>query len=244
MSRLRAIAFNLVFYLWTIVLVPPALVMALHRPSIRRMSVFWSRSCLRIARAIGGLQWRVEGRAEVPREAVIIAAKHQSAWDIFGLLSLFPEAMFVVKQELSSIPLFGWMLIRAGHIAVDRAGGPAAMRQMLTTARQRTQAGHVLIVFPQGTRTAPGARAPYLPGIAALYRGLNLAVVPVALNSGVYWPRRRLSLHPGCVRVEFLPPIPPGMDRRAFMAAMESQIEAATDRLVDQATGVQTNFHT
>ena len=242
MSALRAIAFNLVFYLWTIFLVPVALLLSVHRPSLRRMSVFWSRSCLRIASAIGGLQWQVEGRAAVPHPPFIVAAKHQSAWDIFGLLSLFPEGIFVVKQELKWIPLFGWMLMRAGHIAVDRAGGPAAMRRMLATARRRTQAGHALIVFPQGTRTAPCTRAPYLPGIAALYRGLDLAVVPVALNSGVYWPRRRLSLYPGCVQIQFLPPIPPGMDRRAFMAAIEAQIEAATDRLVDQAMADQSEM--
>ena len=234
-NALRAVVFNLVFYAWTTIMVLSALPTALHRPALRRMSSIWASSSVQIAAFVAGVKWQVAGREHVPHEPFIVAAKHQSAWDIIGLLALFPDAAFVVKRELAWIPLFGWLMTRLEHVPVDRAGGAAAMRGMLEAARARAEAGRPLIVFPQGTRTAPRAQAPYLPGVAALYRELKLPVVPVALDSGVFWPRRRLSLRPGCIQLQILPTIAPGLDRREFMATLERRIEAETDRLVDVA---------
>ena len=141
----------------------------------------------------------------------------------------------MAKQELSRIPLFGYEVRRADYLFIDRRGGAAALRRLVAEARQRAEAGYTVIVFPQGTRTLPGAHRPYQPGVAALYAGLDLPVVPVALNSGLFWPRRRPAQRSGVITVEFLAPIPPGRDRRLFMSELEDAIEAATTRLEDEA---------
>jgi 1-acyl-sn-glycerol-3-phosphate acyltransferase len=120
-------------------------------------------------------------------------------------------------------------------IAVDRGAGASALKSMVKGAQARAREGRKIVIFPQGTRTAPGDKRPYYPGVAALYSQLDLPVVPVALNSGLFWRRRAFTKLPGTIVVEYLPPIPPGMKRAAFMAELERRIEEASDRLAREA---------
>ena len=232
----RALLFNLVFYTWTLILAFIALAMALASTAlVRWMSRFWSRTSLVLLRAIVGLDYEVRGREFLPAEPFVAAVKHQSAWDILAMVHLLPSGVIVAKQELSWIPLFGYEVRRADYLFIDRGGGAAALRRLVTEARGRAESGYTVIVYPQGTRTLPGAHRPYQSGVAALYTGLDLPVVPVALNSGLFWPRRRPAQRPGVVTVEFLPPIPPGQERHLFMVTLENTIEAATTRLENEA---------
>ncbi|MGE0660890.1 MAG: lysophospholipid acyltransferase family protein [Reyranellaceae bacterium] len=198
--------------------------------------VIWSSNILFLLRAICGLGYRVTGRENLPPGACIVAPKHQSTWETMALYTLVERRVAVLKRELTWIPLFGWYLLRAGSISIDRQAGPKALRGMLRQARDRAErhAARILI-FPEGTRTAVGATAPYHPGIAALYSHLNLPVVPVALNSGVFWGRRTFIKWPGTITVEFLEPIPPGLKREQFMTLLRERLETATARLVAQA---------
>ncbi len=238
MLTARALVFNVAFYGWSLVLAIVAVPMALSSvTSVRWMSRFWSRTSLVLLRAVVGLDYEVRGRERLPAGPFIAAVKHQSAWDILGLVHLLPSGVIVAKQELSWIPLFGYEVRRADYLFIDRRGGAVALRRLVAEARQRADAGYTVIVFPQGTRTPPGTHRPYQPGVAALYAGLDLPVVPVALNSGLFWPRRRPVQRPGVITVEFLAPIPPGRDRRLFMSELEDAMEAATSRLEDEARG-------
>ena len=142
-----------------------------------------------------------------------------------------------MKQELVKVPIVGPYMRAMEMIPVDRKAGARALRQMVEDARAAASTGRAILIFPQGTRVAPGAKAPYHPGTAALYVGLGVPVIPVALNSGMYWSRNAFWKRPGKIVVEFLPPIPPGLDRKAFMARLEETLETATARLEAEARG-------
>lgn len=204
-------------------LLSPAL-FASHRAA-RRAGAVWGRVTIFLLRTLAGIRHEITG--PLPPPGSIVAAKHQSAWETFVLAALLPDPVYVVKQELLSIPGVGWYFRRAGQIAVDRQGGASALRHMVQGAQAALEKGAQIVVFPEGTRVAPGERRPYHPGIAALYRQTGAAVVPVALNSGRYWSRRGFRMRPGTIRLEFLEPIAPGMERRAFMACLEERIERA-----------------
>ena len=140
-----------------------------------------------------------------------------------------------MKEELARIPVFGAYTSKAGMIHVDREGKTAALRALAERARQEIAKDRQIVMFPEGTRRPPGAPPDYQTGIALLYKTLGVPVMPAALNSGLYWPRRKLTHHPGTIILEFLPPIPAGLDSRSFLARLESTIEAATDRLMAEA---------
>jgi 1-acyl-sn-glycerol-3-phosphate acyltransferase len=160
--------------------------------------------------------------------------KHQSAWDTLILPVVLGDPAIVLKRELLLLPFFGWYAARAGCIAIDRKAGAGALRGMLAKARRIAVAGRPLVIFPEGTRVAPGASGPYQPGVAALYQALALPLVPAAVNSGLYWGRRRIVKHPGRIVLEFLEPIPPGWPRPRLMAELEQRIETATGALVQE----------
>lgn len=200
-------------------------------------SRLWCRAVMAALRHTVGLTWRCEGQETLPPRPFIVAAKHQSAWDTLVWPLLVDDPAIVLKRELLWLPLFGWYLARIGMLAIDRAGGGATLRRLVRRARRVTAAGRPVIIFPEGTRTAPGIRLPYQPGVAALYRGLGVPVVPVALNSGHFWPRRRLVKRPGCITVRFLPPIQPGLEGRTFLAELERRIETASAELGVEAAG-------
>lgn len=191
----------------------------------------WIAGALWLLKVCVGLTVREVGVENLPAGPALFAAKHQSAWETLYLSWRLNHPAFVLKQELLMIPVFGWFLKRVGMIAIDRSGKASALKKMVADAKAVFAADRPVIIFPEGTRVAPGARQPYQPGIAALYAQLEVPVVPVALNSGLFWSRQAIVKKAGVITIEYLPQIPPGLDRKTFMRELESRIETAAERL-------------
>ena len=224
MVYLRSLIFNILFYGVTVLLallVLPSLI--LPAAVIRAAARLWGWITLQMLRIAGGTH-RLSGDLRLDQQ-VIYAAKHQSAWETVVLALILHTPMVVLKRELLRLPLLGWYFQKAGCIAVDRAAGMKALRQLREDALAAAAAGRSILIFPQGTRAAPGASLRYEVGIFALYESTGLPVVPIALNSGHVWGRKSWVKRPGRIEVEFLPPIAPGLSRRDFMARLESDIE-------------------
>lgn len=233
MTRLRALLFNITYLTWTTVMHLVCLPLLLGpRPWVLAAGRLWIRGNFWLLRVLVGLRYRVLGAEHYPTGPAIVAVKHQSAWETLYLSLALHHPAFILKRELIWIPVFGWYLRKVGMIAVDRSGKAAALKQMVRQAQEAFAAGRSLVIFPEGTRVAPGQRKPYQPGIAALYTQLKVPVVPVALNSGLFWGRKAFLKRAGTITVEYLPAIPPGLDRKTFMRELESRIEDATNRLV------------
>jgi len=178
---------------------------------------------------------RSEVRGTIPQGEVLIAAKHQSFFDIIILVSVLPRPKFIMKQQLVWTPILGWYAKRIGCVPVDRGKRGAAIKAMMEGVRSgRTEPGQ-LIIFPQGTRVAAGAHRDYKVGIGLLYQEMGVPCIPVACNVGVFWPRRRIRRDPGLAVVEFLPQIDPGMELRPFMAELEQVIETRSNALMAEA---------
>ena len=237
MTALRSALFNLLFYGLTAVTALLCLPLVLFPPAATlRLSEFWTATTMRLLATICGLSYEVRGTDFRPTgEPVVVAVKHQSAWETLAMPLLLPRPAYILKKELLRIPLFGWYLRRTGQIAIDRSGGAGALRAMATEAKAALTAGRPVLIFPEGTRAAPGTTGTFHPGVAALYKRLGVPVVPVALNSGLFWGRRAFNKQAGRILVEFLPPIPPGLKPRDFLAELEHRIAAATARLEDEA---------
>ena len=238
MTWARAALFNIAYFAWTAVIGTLGLPFLLApRRTAMRFGRFWSQGVLFLLRAIVGLDYRLIGREHVPPGGAIIAMKHQSAWDAIALPVVLDDPAAVVKRELLVLPFYGWYMARAGAIAIDRRSGAAALRAMLAAARRVAAEGRPIVIYPQGTRVAPGAPAPYQPGVYALYQALALPLIPAAVNSGLYWGRRSFVKRPGRITLEFLEPIPPGWPRHRLMAELEQRIETATAALENAAGG-------
>lgn len=236
MMFLRSLVFNIVFYptLAVVVLILWVL-LPLPRMVMQRAFRVWMRVLMWIMRVVLNLTYEVRGLENLPAGAAVIASKHQSAWDTGFFYLVLDDPAYVLKRELLSIPLYGWYLRRAGMISVDRAAGASALKNMMRDSLAMLKEERQVVIFPEGTRTAPGTRRPYHPGVAGLYARTEAPLVPVAINSGVFWPRRSFIKRPGRVIVEFLPAIPNGLDRAAFMKELQGRIESATDRLCAEA---------
>jgi len=236
MTALRSLLFNVVLYGWTTVCVVAGLPLLLGpRIGIYYLGRVWVHPIIAALALLCGLRYEVRGRENLPEGAVLIAAKHQSAWDTLIFSIVLWDHSFVLKQELTRIPLFGLFLVRAGLIPVDRQGGASALKKMVAHARRVAAQGRPIVIFPEGTRVAPDQHRPYQPGVAALYGQLGLPVVPVALNSGLYWRRNSFWKRPGTIILEFLPAIAPGLPRRAFLARLETAIEGRSRALAGVA---------
>ncbi|MDD2705072.1 MAG: lysophospholipid acyltransferase family protein [Acidocella sp.] len=188
---------------------------------ILAVAQLWGRICIWGLRVFCGITLQAEGLEALPVGGAIIAAQHQSAMDILVWLALLPRPAFVFKKELRRIPLFGPMLEPAGMIPVDRGGGGTALREMVTGVRQAVAAGRQVIIFPEGTRMAYGARGKLRQGIAALARGTGAPVLPAATNSGQRWGRKAFGKHPGPVLVKLHPPLPQGLTREEVLTQLE-----------------------
>jgi 1-acyl-sn-glycerol-3-phosphate acyltransferase len=233
MPLLRSLLFNLCYLLWSVFMQVICLPLLLAPASwVWKAGHLWIDGTLLLLRLICGLGHRERGLEHLPKGPAIVAAKHQSAWETLFLSRRLGQPAFILKRELLSIPLFGWFIRKVGMIAVDRAGKAAALKQMVKDANRAFGEGRQIIIFPEGTRVAPGEHRPYQPGIAALYGQLNVPVVPVALNSGLYWGRKAWVKKPGTIAIEYLPAIPPGLDRKAFMAELEQRLEPAAKKLL------------
>jgi 1-acyl-sn-glycerol-3-phosphate acyltransferase len=232
----RSIVFNTLFYLALLVYFVAALpTLLMPYWGIVAMARHWARTNLTLLRIVCGTTVTWRGLEKIPAGAVLIAAKHQSSWETFALLTLFPDPTYILKRELLWLPFFGWYAKHAQMIPVDRGGGKPVLIAMAARVRDALAAGKQVIVFPEGTRRPPGAEPKYKYGIAHLYGEGVAPCVPIALNSGLFWPRRKFLRYPGTITVEILDPIAPGLPVDEFFARLEHEIETATARLIAEA---------
>ena len=233
---LRSLIYNVLFYLllafWLIVAIPT---FVMPRAGIMSISRAWARSSIWLLRVTCNVKVEYRGLEKIQKGPLIVASKHQSMWETFALLQFFDQPLFILKRELKWIPFFGWYLIKANMIGVDRSAGGRSLLQMARRAGEAVRRGRQLIIFPEGTRTPVGAPPNYKTGIAQIYVDCGVNCLPVALNSGLFWPRRTFMRYPGTLVVEFLDPLPPGLSRREFIAQVSTVIEEATNRLVETA---------
>ena len=233
MNPLRAILFNLCFYVNTILYMIVCLpVLVLPRHALWRAVGSWTSVNLWLLCNICGIKFEFQGIERIPPGPLIVAAKHQSTGETYALLGLFADPVYVLKRELMWIPIFGWYCLKARMIPVNRGAGTAVMSAMAARARDEIARSRQIIIFPEGTRRPPDAEPNYKYGVAFLYGELGVPCVPIALNSGLYWPRRSWHMRPGTIRVEILEPIPPGLHPDAFLARLQNELEPATARLV------------
>ncbi len=233
LNLVRSIIFNALFYLNTLawlILGLPAFFMP-YRATIW-IARSWGRVNLVLLRVVAGIDCNVRGREKIPRGSIIVASKHQSAWETFALLPLFDNPLFIVKRELMWVPIFGWLMRKGRMVPVDRGAGSQALIDMTERARVELSRGRQLIIFPEGTRRPAGAEPRYKFGVAQLYAAAGAPCLPVALNSGLFWPRRSIRLRPGTVIVEILDPIAPGLNKDVFFKRLQDEIETATARLL------------
>jgi 1-acyl-sn-glycerol-3-phosphate acyltransferase len=233
---IRSLIFNALFYLntlvWLLIGVPTFFLP--YRGTIW-VAKSWGRVNVLLLR-VAGVKFELRGAEKIPAGALIVASKHQSTWETFALLTLFDNPVFILKRELEWIPFFGWLLIKGRMVPVNRGAGTQALIEMTERARIELARGRQLIIFPEGTRRPAGAEPRYKYGVAHLYAAAGVPCLPVALNSGVFWPRRRaLMLKPGTVVVEILDPIKPGLDKDVFFKRLQETIEPAAARLIAEA---------
>ncbi len=230
----RSIVFNILFYLNTAILLVAALpTFFLPYRAIIWVAQTWGRINLVLLRVVAGVKIEVRGAEKIPKGALLVAAKHQSAWETFALLPLFDNPTFIVKRELEWIPIFGWLMIKGRMVPVDRSAGSQALIGMTERARIELADNRQLIIFPEGTRRAAGAEPRYKHGVVHLYAEEGVPCLPVALNSGLFWPRRSIRRIPGTVVIEILDPIPPGLPKDEFFERLKDGIETATARLIE-----------
>jgi len=236
MLVLRSLAFNIYFFLWCGVVVLATIVLApFPRIATQRIITKWMRVTMWFLRFLVGVRYEFRGLENLPEGPAVIASKHQSAWDTGCFFLVTPDPAYVLKKELLSVPFYGWTLKKAEMIAIDRKAGMGALRKMLRDAGRAVAEDRKIIIFPEGTRTTPGTSKKYHPGVAALYSELDVPFVPVALNSGCFWGRRSFMKYPGVIAVEFLPPMPKGLERRDFLSELKTRIDAASERLRHEA---------
>jgi 1-acyl-sn-glycerol-3-phosphate acyltransferase len=236
---LRSAAFNVLFLGGTALTVLFGLPL-LALPS-RVMITYvrgWSHLMIYLLRVVCRIRVEVTGMEHIPPGGAIIASKHQSAFDTVIWVKLLRGPVYIMKKELRQIPFWGLLAVKCGNVEVDREAGAAALRSMVRGAQAALKAGRRVVIFPEGTRSAPGERVLYQPGVAALAIASGAPVVPVATDSGRFWGRRAFHKRPGTIHIVVLPPLPPGLPRAALMARLEAEIEDATARLPGMGTPV------
>ncbi len=233
MIYVRSGVFNAVFYVDLILflVLGSGFFFTPRKWSIRALQA-WAKTSIFLLRVLAGVGMEVRGKENIPGGACLVAGKHQSFWETFAILPLLADPAMVLKKELSYIPFFGWFIHKFRMIPVERSAGPQALRQLMSKAEREIKAGRQVVIMPEGTRREPDDPPAYKPGAMALYARLNVPCVPFALNSGLFWPRRRFIRHPGTIVISFLPAIAPGLDRKQFQQRLETAIETETARLV------------
>lgn len=205
----------------------------------------WARGCFRLyldqvfwgLRVFCRLTYEVRGREHQPRGGALIASKHQSMFETLAYWRILDDPAIILKKSLAYTPFFGWYALKLRNIVVDRKTGSKALRKLLKDAKQRAGEGRQVVIFPQGTRVRPGAAESYKPGVIGLYAAMKTPCAPVALNSGLFWPRSGFIRHSGRIVIAFLPPIAPGFSKETFMTVLESRIETASERLRIEGRG-------
>jgi 1-acyl-sn-glycerol-3-phosphate acyltransferase len=229
----RSILFVILFYAWGL-LVALGCTPLLFGPErwIHGMFRMWGKGIIWLLGFCCDIKVEVRGLEYMPTGAALVAPKHQCMLDVFAQFTWLPKSSFVTKKELMWIPWFSWYARRARMIGVDRSAHAAALRKLIKDARERFAQGRQVVIFPEGTRGVAGQPGEYKPGIAALYREIDVPVCPVATNSGVHWPAHGFLRKPGTIVFEYLEPIPPGLKRAEFMRILEERIETASMRLL------------
>ncbi|MGU3496476.1 lysophospholipid acyltransferase family protein [Xanthobacteraceae bacterium A53D] len=235
MILLRSLLFQLLFYsattLYMLAFLP--FVPLMSRLGFMRIVVKpWARMTGFLLRVVCGTKVSVSGLETIPAGALLVAPKHQSAWETIALLPFFDDPTFILKRELMWLPLFGWYLAKARCIPINRGSRSAALKAMTIRAREELATGRQIIIFPEGTRRPVGAPPAFKFGITHLYSAFGVPCLPIALNSGLYWPKNAMVRRPGTIRVEILPVIPPGLPREDFFERLQTEIETASNRLV------------
>ena len=233
---LRSLIYNVLFYLvlafWVTLGIPTYW---MPRWGIMNIAKYWARSSIWLMRVVCNTKVEYRGLEKIPPGPLIVASKHQSTWETFALLQFFDQPLYILKRELRWIPLFGWYLIKSDMIGVKRGAGGRSLIEMARRAREEVRRGRQLIIFPEGTRTAVDAPPRYKLGVGQVYVDCDVTCLPVALNSGLFWPRRTFMRYPGTLVVEFLDPLPPGLSRNEFISQVSTVIETATNRIVEAA---------
>jgi len=236
MTVLRSLLFNTFALLFHgVLIIGLTFLLPFPRPWAQMVVRLWTKALVVALKVIVGLDYEVRGLENLPDGPAVIVSKHQSAWDTFVFYLFASDPNYILKKELTDIPFWGWCARKCGAISVDRDGGGVALKKMVRDTQDRIAQGRQVIIFPEGTRSAPGAHHPYQPGAAAVYARAEAPVIPVALNSGLFWGRRSFKKQPGVITIEIMPPMPKGLKRREFMAELETRIEGATDKLIDEA---------
>lgn len=231
----RSLAFNVFFYVWTTLCCLTG-ILSLWMPVKVNLTIskLWSKGSLWLSKYILGLDYRLEGWENLPKTSggFIIACKHQSTWETIVFSTLLHNPSFVLKQSLMYIPLVGQFLKKLNMIPVARSASKRGdLQAMLTQADYVVQQGQPIIIFPEGTRTLPGATPAYHGGVYTLYQHLNIPVVPIGLNSGLFWGRRAFCKKPGTISLRAAPLIQPGLKRPEFMKLLKQRIENASSSL-------------
>lgn len=231
---LRSVIYNVVFYanlvFWVLLGIPTYL---MPRYGILWIAKMWGLTSIWLLEKICRVKLEYRGLEKLKNEPLIIAAKHQSMFETFALVSVLKEPLYILKRELTWLPFFGWYLIKAEMIAINRAAGKSALVDMTKRAREEIRSGRQLIIFPEGTRKSVGAPPTYKYGVSQIYVECDVPCIPVALNSGLFWPRRKFLRYPGTLVIEILDPIQPGLSAEDFLRTLEAKIEDASNRLID-----------
>jgi 1-acyl-sn-glycerol-3-phosphate acyltransferase len=239
---LRSALFNAGFFVMTATVAAVFLPLLLGPPRLMRRAMRrWVGFLIWWMRVSAGIALEVTGTEHLPREgeAALIAGNHESAFDTIVWFWLVPDVCYVMKRELFLLPLYGWWAKRSGHVGVDREGSSHAMRRLMKDGKRAAEAKRQLVIFPEGTRAAPGTMLPLQPGIAALAAATRLPVIPAATNSGDHWGRRRFLRPPGVIRIRVLPPLPPRLPKEALMQQLEPSLAAVVPRPRFAASGGQ-----
>lgn len=234
---IRSVAFNIAFFAWAFisaVLFIPFFIIS--EKATQKVGKPWAWFSLILARVFCGIKYEVRGRENIQNIPVIYASKHQSAWDTLIFLTLLPNVAYVLKKELLRLPFWGWYLWRMKMIAIDRKAGASTIKQLIRDGKTALAENRPIVIFPEGTRTKPNAAPDYHSGITAMYSTLGVPVVPIALNSGVYWGKNAFFKKSGTIIIEFLPPIPAGLPKKQFAEQLQNEIESASNRLIIDTT--------
>jgi 1-acyl-sn-glycerol-3-phosphate acyltransferase len=231
----RSVIFNIVAYASFVLIALLGVPFLITERGALYIAKKWASMNVWTMQHVAGIKLEVRGLEHVPQGGCLIASKHQSALETFAMTPMIGDFAFILKRELNWVPLFGWYTARSGMIPVDRGARSAALRQIVHSSRIVLAKGRKIIIFPEGTRRPPGAEPDYKFGIVQLYAKLDTVCVPVAVNSGLFWPRRSFLRYPGTTVIEFLPPIPPGLDSHTFRARLQNDIETASNRLMAEA---------
>lgn len=235
---MRSLLFNIAYWVLSIFYTLAAALAALTpgRWAVGKVIKRYTRRMVGAMRVFAGIKLEARGKARLPEGAFIIAAKHQSWGDGFCVYSQFDDLAFVTGDHLERFPLLGTVLRKLGAIVVNSCGGPEARNALSESAAKAKAEGRRILIYPEGHLAKIGERFRYRTGVYYMYRDFDLPVVPLATNLGLFWPREDFAKHPGTAVIEFLEPIPTGLDKDAFMARLESAIEARTAELVAEAT--------